>query len=62
MQALSDLAADRALAQRATAAAALPRQRLAELRGLYTTHAGLILLLPTTNDARLKRVENMQEA
>lgn len=32
------LAAERALAQRAAITAALPRQRLAELRALYTTH------------------------
>jgi len=32
------LSADRALAQRAATTAALPRQRLTELRALYTTH------------------------
>ncbi len=37
VRALDVLAAERALAQRAAVAAALPRQRLAELRGLYTT-------------------------
>lgn len=36
VQAFNALAADRALAQRAAATAALPRQRLAELRALYT--------------------------
>lgn len=38
MRAFNELAAERELAQRAAAAAALPRQRLAELRALYTTH------------------------
>lgn len=35
---INALAADHALAQRAAMMAALPRQRLAELRALYTTH------------------------
>jgi hypothetical protein len=34
---INALAADWALAQRAATMAALPRQRLAEVRGLYTT-------------------------
>ena len=38
MRAFNELTAERDLAQRAAAAAALPRQRLAELRALYTTH------------------------
>lgn len=38
VRAFNALAADRALAQRAATAAALPRQRLTELRALYTTH------------------------
>ena len=37
MRTLNALAADRALAQRAALTAALPRQRLTELRALYTT-------------------------
>ena len=39
MRAFDELAADRALAQRATAVAALPRQRLTELRALYMQEA-----------------------
>jgi len=39
IRAFDELAADRALAQRATAVAALPRQRLTELRALYMTEA-----------------------
>ena len=41
VQEFNALAADRALAQRAATAAALPRQRLAELRALYTAQAAL---------------------
>ena len=41
VQEFNALAADRALAQRAAIAAALPRQRLAELRALYTAQAAL---------------------
>jgi hypothetical protein len=54
------LAADRALAQLATTKAALPRQRLAELRALYTTHDPMLVSARVDKAARSTAFESFE--
>lgn len=54
------LATDRALAQRAAVIAALPRQRLAELRALYTTHDTVLASVPVDKAERSAALESFE--
>ena len=51
MNILNDIAADRALAQRAATMASLPRQRLGQLRALYTTQERALTTTAVTKGA-----------
>jgi hypothetical protein len=57
---LNALAADRALAQRAATMAAQPRERLAELRGLYTTHEPVLASVRVDKAALSAAVESSE--
>ena len=57
---INALAADRALAQRAATMAALPRQRLAEVRGLYTTPDGVLTSVRIDKAARSTAFESFE--
>lgn len=52
------LAADRALAQRAAAIAALPRRRLGELRALYMTHERVLASVAVDKTVRSRTFES----
>lgn len=55
---LNALAADRALAQRAATVAALPRQRLGELRALYMTHERALASVAVDKGERSRAFES----
>ena len=57
---INALAADRALAQRAATMAALPRQRLAEVRGLYTTPDSVLTSVRIDKAARSTAFESFE--
>ena len=57
---INALAADRALAQRAATMAALPRQRLAEVRGLYTTPDSVLTSVRIDKAARSTAFESLE--
>jgi hypothetical protein len=59
-RAFNALAADRTLAHRAATMAALPRQRLAELRALYMTHDRVLASVAVDKAARSKAVESSE--
>jgi len=58
--AFNALSADRALAQRAATMAALPRQRLGELRALYLTHERVLASVAVDKGARARAFESFE--
>jgi hypothetical protein len=60
VQALNALAADRALAQQAATMAALPGQRLSELRALYMTHERVLARVAVDKGNRPRAFESSE--